>query len=167
MFKSACFIVAYTVDIDGVTGMFDSVNNGWIQIATREILNQKHYNTSAEVISIQEKHKVWNDTDSKWEHAKFGEDTSIKIIIRSQCDRRFDDDPTKWKFTCNPQQLIELLGPYQAAFMHRDYLAGKVKALEDQLKTTQAELEQLKAEKRERAKRVHEMKKEYAHLKGE
>ena len=51
MFKRAEFVIKFSVDLDAVPGWGDKPDD-WIALATREFERQSHYNTKAEVVSV-------------------------------------------------------------------------------------------------------------------
>lgn len=51
MKRRAEIVIKYMVDLDSVPGWgYDP--NDWVRLATESVVRQKHYNTSAEVVSI-------------------------------------------------------------------------------------------------------------------
>jgi hypothetical protein len=56
MFKQAEITIKYTVDLDAVPGWGHEPED-WINLAKEPVLRQSHYNTSAEVVSVEVKPK--------------------------------------------------------------------------------------------------------------
>lgn len=51
MKRRAEIVIKYMVDLDSVPGWgYDP--NDWVRLATESVVRQKHYNTSAEIVSI-------------------------------------------------------------------------------------------------------------------
>jgi hypothetical protein len=137
MFKSIRLVIAFTASMDSVPGWGHEAKD-WIDLATNAFLRNSHYDTSAEVLSITEMRKSFNETSRKYEHPKFvTEPEAITTFVRNHCDGTFNDDPSAWNFISTPVQFIAALEPYQVALERN-------KVLESQVAQLTAELHRLK-----------------------
>ena len=60
MFKRARIIIAVEVDLDAVPGWGHEATD-WVNLIVEPINRQSHYNTSCEVLSIEERAKIFID----------------------------------------------------------------------------------------------------------